>query len=74
MFYSLWNRVSVAGTETMRWLGRSGCQIAADAGDLLFSKMSTPALAPIQPHIQWAPGFLPRGKVAGTSSWPLTSV
>jgi hypothetical protein len=68
MFYSLWNRVNVVGTETMRWLGRSGCRIAADARDLLFSKTSTPALAPTKPYIQWVPWFLPRGKVIGTSS------
>jgi len=68
MFYSLWNRVSVVGTETMRWLSRSGCRIATDARDLLFSKTSAPAVAPTQPHIQWAPGFLPRGKVAASSS------
>jgi hypothetical protein len=41
MFYSLWNRVSVVGTETKLWLGRSGCRIVADARDLLISKRST---------------------------------
>jgi len=66
MFYSRWNRVSVVGTETMRWLGRSGWRIAADAWDLLFSKTPTPAPTPTQPHIQRAPGSFPGVKWPGS--------
>jgi hypothetical protein len=40
----------------------------------LFTTASRTVLGPTQPPVQWVPGAHPRGKAAGTWSWPLTSI
>jgi hypothetical protein len=55
--YWLGYRLHGRGFESRKWLGI-----------YLFITASRPALRPTQSPVQWVPG----GKVAGASSWPLT--
>lgn len=48
------------------WVGRSGIQIPARPRDFFLQIPSSLKLLPTQPPIQWAPGYVPGSKVAGT--------
>jgi hypothetical protein len=56
-------------TATGWTIGWSGFDSRRGLGIFLFTTVSSPALEPTQPHIQWVPGA-----ISWAWSWPLTSV
>jgi len=61
-------RASVFGIQTRLRSGRSGVRIRAGARDTSSSNR------PMQPLLQWEPGFFPGSKAVGPWCWPITSI